>query len=134
MWDKEIILKLKNEFNNTDDNENVLKDENWERVYFKADKFKGSLRYTMKQKEAEDDRYPLLLKNLNTIEVQEEKSSDGYYHAKMVSEVRKNKENERRVENAEGSDGPRETGEIIAIIKASEKVTLQMIKISLEEA
>ena len=52
----------------------------------------------------------------------------------MVSEVRKNKEGERKPDVAKSSDGPRETGEIIAIIKASEKVTLQMIKISLEEA
>ena len=48
MWDKEIILKLKSEFNSAKDVETLRKQENWERVYFKADKYKGSLTYTMK--------------------------------------------------------------------------------------
>ena len=67
------------------------------------------------------------MKNLNSIEIAEEPLSDGYYHAKMVSKAKK-----ASTEKNEGSDAA--GGEVIAIIKADERVTLQMIKISLEEA
>merc|ERR1712166_508127 len=117
-------------------------DGNWERIYIKGDKFKGSLRYARSKKDAEEAKFPELFRNLNLIEVQDEKQEDGYYHASLISltkpkERKKNsckKTEPAKEQQDEEPLAPELERDVIARIKAAEKVALQMIKISLEEA
>jgi hypothetical protein len=55
MWKDEVVLKLKDKVlealrkaskDAVLSVDQIMNDANWERVYFKADKFSGSLRYT----------------------------------------------------------------------------------------
>lgn len=76
------------------------------------------------------------------IEVQDEKQEDGYYHASLISltkpkERKKNSCKKTEPAKEQQDEEPLEQElerDIIAKIKAAEKVALQMIKISLEEA
>jgi hypothetical protein len=83
-----------------------------------------------------------LFRNLNLIEVQDEKQEDGYYHASLISmtkpkERKKNSCKKTEPAKEQQDEEPLEQElerDVIAKIKATEKVALQMIKISLEEA
>ena len=73
MWNEYTILMLDRKCLTEELGAQASKSENWERIYIKGDKFKGSLRYASSKKDAEEAKFPELFRNLNLIEVQDEK-------------------------------------------------------------
>ena len=70
MWNESTILMLKNKILSEEQTPVELANfENWQVVYIKPDKFKGSLRYATNKKDAEEEKFPELFRNLNLIEV-----------------------------------------------------------------
>lgn len=53
-------------------------------MYIKACKFSGSLRYTTKTKEVQEDKYPVQIKGGHTVEVINEKRGD-YFFAEILA-------------------------------------------------
>lgn len=62
--------------------------DNWEQIHIKADKYSGTLRFTLDENEAEDGKYPNLWEELNEFEVQENKR-DGFHYAYLITQKRK---------------------------------------------
>lgn len=70
MWNENTILMLDSKCLAQEAAEAQASNEgNWERIYIKGDKFKGSLRYARSKKDAEEVKFPELFCNLNLIEV-----------------------------------------------------------------
>jgi len=62
--------------------------DNWEQVHIKADKYSGSLRFTLDENEAEDGKYSKFWEGLKELEVQENKR-DGFFYAYLMTERKK---------------------------------------------
>lgn len=90
MWKGEVVMKLKDKIFKDNKNEDSADGKqpisdvhfnnefNWEQVYIKADKYSGSLRYTTNQAEMQDERFPMLIKGVHSLDVIEVKKGDYY--------------------------------------------------------
>ena len=91
--------------------------------------------------DADDNKYKELFKGLSEIDVKNERESDGYFHASLIElkvpKVRKNSCNKGKKEEKESEQEEVEEEverDMIARIRCTDKVALQMIKLSLQDA